>query len=242
MELEAGSNTMYQVHYSEEEIGKMIKNSKVRITWNFASNGGREQHEVTLTWSKSTGKQEITMDGTEVWFGRNMGRSVLDHNWNTRDGSLKMHVLATCAPKMNEDFRSFDLLINGQLFASLPGSDDSSVPAPPTMYGYGNNNLVSILQILYPDGYIPPVDKDEQQRQEEREKNKAMTALQERDRNAMGAIQAATTTVVCHKEANASTGYGNYNISRVAPIGGFDTPNTIQQTSTHQPPMIDLLS
>ena len=163
MELEAGSHgTVYQVSYSEENVGKRVKHSKVRVTWNFVSNGGRDQHTVTLAWSKSTGKQEVRMDGEDVWFGRNKGRSVLDHNWTTRDERLRLHVLATCAPntkKMNEDFRSFDLVINGQLFASLPHQDGLGAPLPQQM---AQNHPNSIIQILYPEGYIPPSDKNQQ--------------------------------------------------------------------------------
>jgi hypothetical protein len=171
MELEAGSHgTVYQVSYSEENVGKMVKHSKVRVTWNFVSNGGRDQHTVTLAWSKTTGKQEIRMDGEEVWFGRNKGRSVLDHNWTTRDESLRLHVLATCAPhtkNMNEDFRSFDLVINGQLFASLPHQDGLGAPLSQQLTAQNLPN--SIIQILYPEGYVPPIDKNQKppQRKEE---------------------------------------------------------------------------
>jgi len=162
MELEAGSHgTVYQVNYSEEDVGKIMKNSKVRITWDFVSHGS-QKHKITLAWSKTTGKQELCMDGTVLWFGRNQGRSVLDHNWMTRDESFKLHVLATCAPKMNENFRNYDLLINGQLFASLPHYEREGLNAP-VPQPMGQDNLNSIIQILYPEGYIPPVDRDHQQ-------------------------------------------------------------------------------
>ncbi|VEU37369.1 unnamed protein product [Pseudo-nitzschia multistriata] len=169
MELETGSNgNMYQVSYSEANVGKMVKSSKIRVTWDFFSNGGR-QHQVVLAWSKSTGKQQITMDGTEVWFGRNKGRSVLDHNWKTRDESLKLHVLATCAPPMNEHFRNYELLINGQLFASLPscGREDSSFA--PLLPSVGTGKLSSIIEILYPNGYTPPLDKDQLRQQKQKQ-------------------------------------------------------------------------
>jgi hypothetical protein len=168
MELEAGSQVnLYQVNFSEEKVGKMMKNSKMKMTWSFRESNDTE-HDITLIWSKNTGKQEIIMDGTEIWFGRNQGRSVLDHNWKTRDERLKLHVLATCAPKVNENFRNYDLVINGQLFATLPhyGPEGSNAPIPPPM---GQGNLNSIIQILYPDGYSPPVDKEQQQQQQQRQ-------------------------------------------------------------------------
>jgi len=158
-----------QVHFSEEKIGRMNKNNKLRISWGFvlqlSDDAQHTEHNITLIWSKSTGKQQIDMDGTEIWFGRNQGRSILDHNWKTRDGRLRLHLLATCAPKVNENFRNYDLLINGQLFVSLPHYGKGIIaPIPPPM---GQDNLNSIIQILYPNGYVPPVDKDEQQQQRE---------------------------------------------------------------------------
>lgn len=174
MELEAGSSSnMHQVSYLEESVGRMVKSSKVRITWEFVSSDGRE-HKIVLAWSRTTGKQQIQMDGTEVWFGQNHGRSVLDHNWTTRDESLKIHVLGTCAPPMNENFRSYDLVINGQLFVTLPhcgpgGSTFTPVPPP-----IRNDNLNSIIQILYPNGYAPPPDKYQLQQQKQKQRKEKL--------------------------------------------------------------------
>ena len=97
MALEAGSHaTVCQTSYSEENVGKIKKTSKVRITWNFITRG-HFKHQIVLSWSKTTGKQLIQMDGQDVWFGRNKGRSVLDHHWETADERLSLHLLATCA-------------------------------------------------------------------------------------------------------------------------------------------------
>jgi len=215
MELEDGSRgTVYRLNYTEANVGKIVASSKVRVTWRFVSHVGHREHVVTLTWSKSTGKQSICMDGTEVWFGRNEGRSVFDHNWTTPDGSLKIHVLATSAPKMNSGFRSYDLLINGQLFASLPYCDlDSGSasepfvlrPHVPIEYPQGYSQHSSILQILYPDGYIPPVDNNRQQQDEVEQQSEQQHSL------------------VVANQVDSSTG----------------PPNTI--ATPHQP-MVDLLS
>ncbi len=175
MELEAGSQcSVYRVSYDEENVGKMVKHSKTRITWKFVCHGGR-RHTIELVWSKSTGKQEILMDGASIWFGRNKGRSVLDHNWTTPDESLKLHVLATCAPKLSKDFRSYDLLINGQLFASLPSDnqEESELETPWTAeHEYDKKNPKSIIQILYPEGYSPPVDKNRVQQQQQQQQQR----------------------------------------------------------------------
>ena len=175
MELEVGlQSTVYGVSYQEENVGRIFRRSKTRVTWTFVASGGRE-HWVVLTWSKSTGKQDITMDGDSVWFGRNQGSSVLDHNWTTSDRSLRLHVLATCAPKLSNHFRCYDLLINGQLFATLPlykKSDDylDATEMPWMAQNQTNRGeLSSIIQILYPEGYIRPVDKNHRHHQQQQQ-------------------------------------------------------------------------
>lgn len=215
MELEDGSRgTVYRLNYTEAKVGKIVANSKVRVTWRFMSEGGRREHVVTLTWSKSTGKQSIYMDGTGVWLGRNEGRSVFDHHWTTPDGSLKIHVLATSAPKMNDSFRCYDLLINGQLFATLPYCDlDSGTasepfvvrPQIPIEYPQAYSQPGSILEILYPDGYIPPVDNNHHEQEVVERQNEQQQSL------------------VVAQQVNCSTG----------------PPNTV--VTQHQP-MVDLLS
>lgn len=235
MELEAGSSgNMSQVSYLVENVGRMVKSSKIRITWDFVSNDGRE-HKVVLVWSKTTGKQEIRMDGTEVWFGRNKGRSVLDHNWKTQDVSLKLHVLATCAPPMNETFRNYDLVINGQLFANMPhcGRDGSNfAPVPPPMENDNLNN--SIIQILYPNGYVPPLDKEQLQQQQQGEELHQQprgidVVLPQRD----GAMVATPTIMTQDVHQNMATTTNAVSSELV--------PSTNSNGVAHQQPMIDLL-
>ena len=165
MELEVGSqSTLYKIGYVEETVGKKVKNSKTRVSWKFAC--GNRQHLVVLSWSKSSGRQEIRMDDISVWFGRNKGRSVLDHNWITDDDTLKLHVLATCAPKLSPNFRSYDLLINGQLFASLPPHnyfDGYGESGETELMAESEGDASSIIQILFPDGYKPPTYRTQRQ-------------------------------------------------------------------------------
>lgn len=156
--------SLYQVSFLEEDVAKFNKSSKIRVTWVFrvAPSGnaadGRE-HSLSLTWSKKTGKQEINMDGTEqVWFGRHSGASVFDHRWEaeTEGVPLKFHILGTCAPKLHPDFRCYDLIINGQVFAFLPhygpgGPTPAIMPEPPVEGG--PRRPASMFDIVYPNGY-----------------------------------------------------------------------------------------
>jgi hypothetical protein len=252
MELEAGSQVnLYQVNFSEEKVGKMMKNSKMKMTWSFRESNDTE-HDITLIWSKNTGKQEIIMDGTEIWFGRNQGRSVLDHNWKTRDERLKLHVLATCAPKVNENFRNYDLVINGQLFATLPhyGPEGSNAPIPPPM---GQGNLNSIIQILYPDGYSPPVDKEQQQQQQQRQEENGHHHQQQQQHNVV-VDPSHRDDVMTTTEATTGSSWGL--VPDVDLLGGGDivpvqqhqqqqqqqvASTTITNSDISHQPMLDLL-
>ena len=258
MELEAGSQVnLYQVNFLEEKVGKMMKNSKMKMTWSFRESNDTE-HNITLIWSKNTGKQEITMDGTEIWFGRNQGRSVLDHNWKTRDERLKLHVLATCAPKVNENFRNFDLVINGQLFATLPhyGREGSNAPIPPPM---GQDNLNSIIQILYPDGYSSPVDKEEeeqqqQQQQQRRQEEEGHPQQQQQQQYNIVVDPSHRDSAITTTEATTGSSWalvpdadllGGNNIVPTPPVQQQQqqqvTSTTIASSDISHQPMLDLL-
>lgn len=164
--------SLYQVSFQEEDVAKFNKSSKTKVTWVFrasptANVGDGREHSVSLTWSKKTGKQEIEMDGTEqVWFGRHRGASVFDQKWEgeTAPGvSLQFRILATCAPKLHSNFRCYDLIINGQVFANLPhygvhGAAPAIMPEP-SMDGRPG----SIVEIIYPNGFDKgPVEENRQ--------------------------------------------------------------------------------
>lgn len=124
--------TLYQIGYYEENLGKHRKQSKKKLTWVFRvvdSDFAGHDHTVSLIWSKSTGKQEVEMDGVNVWFGRRPGSSVFEHRWTTSTMTpassaftqpLQLHIVSTIAPKLHENFRKHDLILNGQVFTNLP--------------------------------------------------------------------------------------------------------------------------
>jgi len=207
----------------------------MKIVWIFRESD--IEHIISLIWSKTTGKQQIEMDGTLIWFGRNPGRSVLDHNWTTRDERLKLHLLATCAPKVNENFRNFDLVINGQLFAALPhyGREGSNAPIPPPV---GKDNLNSIIQILYPDGYVPPVEKEEQQQQQEgHHQHNIVVAPPQRD----NAMATETTTANDHNDKNDNTNSSSSSSDLVVDLLGEDTMVLAPQVQQQHQVVVDLL-
>lgn len=163
--------SLYQVSFLEEGVAKYNKSSKTRVTWVFRASptanvaDGRE-HSISLTWSKKTGKQEISMDEmNQVWFGRKRGASVFDHRWENDilGAPMEFRILATCAPKLHETFRCYDLIINGQVFAYLPhygteGAALSIMPETTTIDGKPG----SIFDIIYPNGMAGAGEEDRQ--------------------------------------------------------------------------------
>jgi hypothetical protein len=152
-------DTLYQVNFLIENVGKRKAQSKKRITWTFAK--GDHEYTVTFLWSKRSGKQFVYMSDNEVFFGRKKGASVFFHKWTTRDGSMNLHILATAATPSKKHvapgFRKYELIVNGQPFYSMPRKDGTTPPTAAEGEGEGEGNPrglpTSILDIIYPNGY-----------------------------------------------------------------------------------------
>jgi hypothetical protein len=79
-----------------------------------------EEHDVTIVWSVTSGKRQITMDGKEI--NMSVSRSsVLDFSWTTR-GNHVLKILAYVSPPLSPvpGFRQYDLFIDGQSFFTMP--------------------------------------------------------------------------------------------------------------------------
>lgn len=139
------SSSLCQIDYRVEDVGKRVRSSKKRITWQFGRTSPQTtSHTVVLCWSKRTGKQYIEMDGSEVYNNRQKGSSIVTHQWTTNDDGMALHVLASrVSPKHLPNLRKYELMINGVAFSSLLFQDGS----PPV------ENVNSLVTILYPDGY-----------------------------------------------------------------------------------------
>ena len=79
-----------------------------------------EEHDVTITWSITSGKRSITMDGSEVHYSTNRA-SVLEFSWQAR-GNHVIKVVCHAAPPLTSEpgFRQYDLSIDGQSFFEMP--------------------------------------------------------------------------------------------------------------------------
>lgn len=131
-------HTAYQIDYAAVNCGKIVAASKRHIRFKFGftnidalSNGktGQEcrgsEHEVSVTWSLSSGKQAIAFDQREVYFDvGNSTQTKLSHAWQDKYGhklEVKIHAAnMSTKSKADPDWKQYDLIINGVSFFNMP--------------------------------------------------------------------------------------------------------------------------
>lgn len=131
-------HSAYQIDYVAANCGKIVPASKRHIRFKFGytnldalSNGKTGQHcrgsehEVSITWSLSSGKQAIAFDQTEVFF--DVGDSThtkFTHCWKDGFGhvlEVRVHA-ARMSTKNNPhpDWKQYDIIIDGVSFFRMP--------------------------------------------------------------------------------------------------------------------------
>lgn len=123
----------YQIDFNAIAAGKRVSSSKRKIRWRFGyanqqalDNGMTgtdcrgEEHDVTIVWSITSGKRQISMDGREIHYSTNRA-GLLDFSWST-NGNHVVKVICHAAPPMSAvpEFRQYDLSIDGQSFFTMP--------------------------------------------------------------------------------------------------------------------------
>jgi len=123
----------YQIDFAAIAAGKRVSSTKRKIRWRFgyanpqAISDGQsgtdcrgEEHDVTIIWSITSGKRQISMDGREVHYSTNRA-GLLEFNWQTK-GNHVVKVTCHAAPPMTAQpgFRQYDLSIDGQSFFTMP--------------------------------------------------------------------------------------------------------------------------
>jgi hypothetical protein len=97
-----------------------------------------EEHDVIITWSVTSGKRQIMMNGKEVHYASNR-TGIMDHSWSSKGNHVMKIVCHAAAPMTaNPGFRQYDLFIDGQSFFTMPkvyelgvrGAAASSGPVP----------------------------------------------------------------------------------------------------------------
>lgn len=164
--------SIYQVHFSVENIGKRQEESKKRAKWVYQVDGNN--HEIEFLWSVRSGKQNVTKDGQQVLFNKKKGRSVFDEILTQMGEKPELRlVCARKAPnKAHPSFQCYELLIDDKPFGRYPhlnGENRESsgcVDASTTTTMEVNPDIVntdeavvwedepmSILDILFPGKY-----------------------------------------------------------------------------------------
>jgi len=123
----------YQIDFAAVAAGKRVSSTKRKIRWRFgyansqAIADGRsgtdcrgEEHDVTIIWSITSGKRQISMDGREVHYSTNRA-GLLDFSWQTK-GNHVIKVVCHAAPPMTATpgFHQYDMSIDGQSFFTMP--------------------------------------------------------------------------------------------------------------------------
>jgi hypothetical protein len=125
----------YQVDYHNQASGKRLAATKRRIVWRFGftnaaaiaekqtgNNCRGEEHEVSVVWSLTSGKRQVTFDGKEVSFGKST-EAKLELSWTIKDGH-HIKVIGHATPPLvratPSNFRQFDFILDGLSFFDMP--------------------------------------------------------------------------------------------------------------------------
>lgn len=115
-----------QMEHTVEFIGRQNAASKRRIRWvfNVAPSDGSapHQHELVFTWSVSSGKQDITLDGANVSFSRQKGRSVFNEKVQRMGAKPDLRIVCTTVIPTGSppDFVLYELLVDEIPFRCYP--------------------------------------------------------------------------------------------------------------------------
>lgn len=128
-------NPVYQVDCSFGASGKKVAATKRRIRFRFGFSSAEalaegatgtacrgEEHEVTLTWSLTSGKRIVMADGIEVHFSKGpRAETKFETSW-TMNGQHTIKLVAHAAPPLRAvpGFRQFDLQLDGLSYFDMP--------------------------------------------------------------------------------------------------------------------------
>ena len=153
--------TVFQLEFTVEHIGRMVAESKRWIRWIWEEGPSGRNRDLVLTWSVSSGKQEITLDGSPVAFQQQPGRSVVDVRIERKGAAAlgpSLHVVCAdvipngCSP---DSFAQYELLIDDVPYRCHPAHPRGAAVQERYVGGGGDSGMPpgSILDILYPGKY-----------------------------------------------------------------------------------------
>ena len=129
------SNPVYQIEWASTASGKRLSATKRRVHFRFGfsnrdaiANGltgnecRGEEHEVSLTWSLTSGKSLVIFDGQQVHFsvGRR-GDAKFETSWSIQGGHMLKIVAHAALPlRATPGFKQFDLMLDGLSYFAMP--------------------------------------------------------------------------------------------------------------------------
>jgi hypothetical protein len=119
-----------QLEHTVEHIGRQNAASKRRIRWVFnvvpSDGSASHQHELVFTWSVSSGKQDVALDGTNVSFSKQKGRSVFNEKVERMGAKPDLRVVCTTTIPTGSppDFCLYELLVDEIPFRCCPVAPD----------------------------------------------------------------------------------------------------------------------
>mmetsp|Transcript_31767 Transcript_31767/g.47451 ORF Transcript_31767/g.47451 Transcript_31767/m.47451 type:complete len:242 (-) Transcript_31767:130-855(-) len=131
-------HTFYQIDYASANCGRIVPMSKRRIRFKYGYTNmpaiydglsGQDcrgaEHEVSIMWSLSSGKQSIQYDGEVVYVNVcDLADGKMTHSWHDKDGhylKVIVHSLSTSLKQTQDaEWRQYDLFIDGISYFKAP--------------------------------------------------------------------------------------------------------------------------
>lgn len=131
-------HTFYQIDYASANCGRIVPMSKRRIRFKFGYTNMTaiydglvghdcrgEEHEVSIMWSLSSGKQSIEYDGKVIFVNVcDMTDGKMTHSWYDKEGhymKVIIHSLSTSLKQTQDaEWRQYDLLVDGISYFCAP--------------------------------------------------------------------------------------------------------------------------
>ena len=183
-------HTFYQIDYASANCGRILPVSKRHIRFKFGYTNmpaiydgltGQDcrgaEHDITIMWSLSSGKQSIQYDGEVVYINVcDFSDGKMTHSWHDRDGhylKVIVHNLSTSLKKAQDaDWRQYDLFIDrisyfkapkifqlGEFSKSNAGDDemDDDVFKQPTVTKFDEPQQSQVVDLLsFGDAPVTP--------------------------------------------------------------------------------------
>jgi hypothetical protein len=165
-------NPIYQVDFSATSKGKRLAATKRRVKFNFGfsnadaialgqtgMNCRGEEHEVSLSWSLTSGKRVVLADEQEVHFSQGKRTEMrFECSWTMKGNHVvKLVAHATPAVRNNPGFRQFELFLDGMSFFEMPKMYELGAVSGDEILNRGGRNQMAFAAPVdsYGQSYLP---------------------------------------------------------------------------------------